>query len=117
MPLYTADGSIDHLSLQTVPEQFVIFYSSVVDGKLWCPDCRDVDPLVNEIFSPEDGPPALVVYVGNRQQWKTPDNIWRQEPWNVTGVPSIVQIKDGKPAARLVEDEIVESRLKAFVKE
>lgn len=37
MPIYIADSSIDHLSLQTVPEKFVIFYSSVVDGQLWCP--------------------------------------------------------------------------------
>jgi hypothetical protein len=37
MPLYTADPSIDHLSLLLVPEKFIIFYSSIVDGQLWCP--------------------------------------------------------------------------------
>ncbi|KAF5323542.1 hypothetical protein D9611_005618 [Ephemerocybe angulata] len=115
MPLYTADSSIDHLSLQTVPEKFIVFYSSVVDGQLWCPDCRDVDPLIKEVFEPEDGPSALIVYVGNRQQWKTPDNIWRQEPWKITGVPSVVRLEDGKPGERLVEDDIA-TQLKEFVK-
>lgn len=39
MPLYEADGSIDPYMLQKVPEQFIIFYSSVAsdDGRMWCP--------------------------------------------------------------------------------
>lgn len=89
MPLYVADGSIDHTTLQTVPEKFVIFYSSIVDGQMWCPvsefiiilldtvytvtdnlllqDCRAVDQLVKETFS-EEGPAAIIVYVGNKAQ-------------------------------------------------
>lgn len=39
MPLYVADGSIDHLTLQTVPERYVIFYASEVHGTMWCPVC------------------------------------------------------------------------------
>jgi len=37
MPLNTADSSIDSVSLLTVPEQYIIFYSSIVDGRMWCP--------------------------------------------------------------------------------
>lgn len=114
MPLYTADPSIDHMSLLTVPEKYIIFYSSVVEDELWCRDCRDVDPLVKEVFSPEEGPSALIVYVGNRQQWKTPENIWRQGPWNVTGVPSVVRIENGQIMDRLVEDDVA-PKLKEFV--
>ena len=42
MPLYFADDSIDPYTLHRVPEQFIIFYSSITeDGQMWCP----VDPL------------------------------------------------------------------------
>jgi hypothetical protein len=69
MPLYEADASIDCYSLQTVPEQFLIFYSSITteDGQMWCPDCRAVENLVRNTFS-DDGPAALMVYVGDRTQ-------------------------------------------------
>ncbi|EAU92534.1 hypothetical protein CC1G_06545 [Coprinopsis cinerea okayama7 len=116
MPIYIADPSIDPVSLQTVPEKYLIFYASVVDGKMWCPDCVDVDPLIQEAFSGEDKPGALLVYVGNRTQWKTPSNIFRQAPWKVTGVPAIVKVKDGHPGERIVEGEITRDRLAEFVK-
>jgi hypothetical protein len=38
MPLYTADhGSIGAHALLTVPEKYLIFYSSPVHGEMWCP--------------------------------------------------------------------------------
>ena len=37
MPLYVADGSIDPVTLQNVPDEFVIFYASIIDGEMWCP--------------------------------------------------------------------------------
>ena len=38
MPLYYADDSIDPYTLHRVPEQFIIFYSSITeDGQMWCP--------------------------------------------------------------------------------
>ena len=38
MPLYEADDSIDPYTLHRVPEQFIIFYSSITeDGQMWCP--------------------------------------------------------------------------------
>ncbi|KAH6917027.1 hypothetical protein BKA70DRAFT_1417804 [Coprinopsis sp. MPI-PUGE-AT-0042] len=116
MPLYVADGSIDPLTLQTVPERYVIFYASEMGGKMWCPDCVNVKPLIDEVLSGPDSPCALVVFVGTREQWKTPDNIWRQAPWNVTGVPTVVKIKDGHPAERLVESQIQRDRFLEFVK-
>ncbi|TFK41829.1 hypothetical protein BDQ12DRAFT_677228 [Crucibulum laeve] len=115
MPLYTADGSIDPHTLKRVPEQFLVFYSSIVDGKLWCPDCVAIEELVKTTFGP-DGPSALIVYVGDRSQWKSPSNIYRGEPWKLTSVPTIIKLKDGKEEARLVDDEIA-PRLAAFVKE
>jgi hypothetical protein len=37
MPLSVAEFVGDPHSLIGVSEQFLIFYSSVVDGELWCP--------------------------------------------------------------------------------
>ncbi|KAF8808135.1 hypothetical protein BYT27DRAFT_6604062 [Phlegmacium glaucopus] len=94
MPLYEADGSIDHYTLQKVPERFIIFYASITENdQMWCPECTAVDNLVRNTFS-EDGPAALVVYVGNRMQWKSPLNIYRQEPWKITNVPTIVRLRE-----------------------
>jgi len=115
MPLYVADGSIDHTTLQTVPEQFIIFYSSIVHGEMWCPDCRAVDQLVKETFS-EEYPAALIVYVGNKAQWRNPSHVYRQAPWRITGVPTIVKMADGKEVARLVDETEILERLQAFVK-
>ncbi|KAF8899089.1 hypothetical protein BD779DRAFT_1486964 [Infundibulicybe gibba] len=95
MPLNYADaGSIDPFHLQSVPEDFLIFYSSVVDGKLWCPDCVEVEDIVQQTFNNTDGPSALIVYVGDRKQWKTPDNVFRGEPWKVQSVPTIIKVKN-----------------------
>ncbi|KAH9486250.1 Thioredoxin-like protein Clot [Psilocybe cubensis] len=133
MPLYIADGSIDPLSLLSVPEKFVIFYSSIVDGQMWCPvcprlsfelirdlisvdqDCREIDQLVQNTFS-EGGPAALIVYVGDRGQWKTASNVYRQEPWKITSVPTIVRLKDGKEEARLEDPGPIQQGIAAFVK-
>ncbi|CAA7264838.1 unnamed protein product [Cyclocybe aegerita] len=115
MPLYYADGSIDPITLQTVPDHHIIFYSSVVDGQLWCPDCRAVESLVKEVFSADDAD-GLVVYVGERSQWKNPANIYRQDPWKITGVPTIVKLKDGKEVGRLVDEKEILNDLKTFVK-
>ncbi|KIM47477.1 hypothetical protein M413DRAFT_439137 [Hebeloma cylindrosporum] len=114
MPLYIADGSIDHITLKNVPEEFVIFYSSIIDGEMWCPDCRLVEKLVKETF-PEQGPEALIVYVGNKPQWKNPLNIYRQEPWKVTSVPTIVRLKDGKELGRLSNEVEILEKLTEFV--
>ncbi|KDR85746.1 hypothetical protein GALMADRAFT_234806 [Galerina marginata CBS 339.88] len=115
MVLHVADGSIDNRTLTTVPERFIIFYSSIVDGEMWCPDCRVIDNLVKETFS-AGGPEALIVYVGNRNQWKNPTNVYRQEPWKLTNVPTIVRLKDGKEDGRLGDDVQILSSLAEFVK-
>lgn len=45
MPVNIADqGSIGPLALLTVPDEFIIFYSSPVHSELWCP----VDPSLRQ---------------------------------------------------------------------
>jgi len=103
MPLRIAEGPVDPQALKDAAEQYLIFYSSIVDGKSWCPDCRDVEDLVKETFSSEDSPSALIVYVGDRAEWKSPSNVLRAQPWSLTDIPTIIRLRD---RARLVEREI-----------
>jgi len=113
MPIFTADSSIDPITLKTVPEEYIIFYSSIVNGKLWCPDCRDVEHIVQETFGGATDPSALIVYVGDKGQWKTPSNIYRGEPWKLTGIPTVVNLRNGEEVGRLVDE--VPLKLKEWV--
>ncbi|KAL0951636.1 hypothetical protein HGRIS_008316 [Hohenbuehelia grisea] len=117
MPLAVIDSAFDTNSLfATVQDGFLIYYSSVVDGVLWCPDCRDVEDLVKQTFSADDGPKGVIVYVGDRPEWKTNSNKFRSEPFNIQSVPTIVKIKNAKEVGRLV-DEHISPQLSAFVKD
>jgi len=118
MPLYEADASIDPYTLRKVPEKFVIFYASITElnGQMWCPECTAVEGLVKDTFS-ESGPEALVVYVGNRMQWKSPLNIYRQQPWKITNVPTIVRLREGQDVGRLASDSDIIKGLSEFVKD
>jgi len=116
MPLHAADTA-DVAKLQiSETETFVIFYSSRdKEGKLWRPDCVAVDDLVHEVFSPDDGPLGLIVYVGQRDEWKMASNLFRGEPWEVQTIPTIVRFRDSKEDMRLVDTEIADN-LASFVK-
>jgi len=114
MPLRVLDESS---SLEEVPEKYLIFYSTVVDGVLWCNDCRNADPIIRKVFGPDDGPEGLIIYVGDKVRWRAQVNPFRQEPWDVASIPTIIKRQNSKEIARLVEDEISEERLPAFVKD
>ncbi|KAJ7193333.1 hypothetical protein GGX14DRAFT_589131 [Mycena pura] len=112
MPLHVVDPS-DYVSLLERPEEYIIFYASVENGKMWCGDCRAVDDVVQKTFAP-NGPAAAIVYVGSKPEWKAEDNVFRGEPFKVTDVPTIVKLKEKKELARLVLEEI-NTKLAAFV--
>ncbi|PCH34208.1 hypothetical protein WOLCODRAFT_160690 [Wolfiporia cocos MD-104 SS10] len=103
-PQHLADG---------VHDDFLIFYASRDDtGKLWCPDCAAVDGLLQQKFGPGNGPSGLIVYVGQRAEWKSPSNPFRAEPWKVESIPTIIRVRDG---ARLVDKEIQAHSLSSFL--
>ncbi|KAJ7109934.1 hypothetical protein C8R44DRAFT_883954 [Mycena epipterygia] len=120
MPLHVAELPIDPASLRDRPEEFLIFYSSIVDGKMWCPDCRSVDDVVQAVFGAPDGPSAVIVYVGTKPEWRAVDsadrwsNVFRAEPFNIRGVPTIVKMSKKEEVGRLVDAEI-KTKLSAFV--
>jgi len=100
-------------SWQDIKEPFVIFYASRgKDGIMWCPDCRAVEGLVKDTFEAKDSPAAVIIYVGQRDEWKTPKNQWRGRPWGIQSVPTIVRTRDDE---RLVESEIEEEKLQSFI--
>jgi len=70
------------VEIDAVSEQYIVFFSSIVNGKLWCPvsakmlailpdserqkqDCVRIDDLIQKTFG-ESGPTALIAYVGDR---------------------------------------------------
>jgi len=84
---------------------------------MWCPDCRAVESTVKEVFDEDDGPTGLIIWVGQRAEWKDPNNQYRKED-GITGVPTIVKLKDGKEVARLVEYDILDKdKLAELLKE
>ncbi|KAF9779048.1 hypothetical protein BJ322DRAFT_1113711 [Thelephora terrestris] len=67
MPL--CESKIKPKSWGDIEEQFAIFYASKGDdGIMWCPDCRAVKEVVEEIFDKEDAASALIIYVGQKPE-------------------------------------------------
>ncbi|KZT08663.1 uncharacterized protein LAESUDRAFT_648851 [Laetiporus sulphureus 93-53] len=117
MPLHTTEDPAEPHTLRpldAIREDFLIFWASRDEtGKPWCPDCIAVDNIIQNTFQPPTGPSALLVYVGQRPEWKSPSNPFRGEPWQVESIPTIIRLRDG---ARLVEKEI-EHSLASFLKD
>ncbi|RXK39709.1 hypothetical protein M231_03064 [Tremella mesenterica] len=95
---------------------FLIFYSSVINGQMWCPDCRRVESTVKEAFDGPDKPKAIIHWVGDKATWRDPKNEARVQ-WKISNVPTILRIQNGKEVARLGNDnEIMDSkRFQAFL--
>ncbi|KXJ86364.1 hypothetical protein Micbo1qcDRAFT_140279 [Microdochium bolleyi] len=83
--------------------QYVVFFASGEPS--WCPDCRDAVPALEAVFGSDSAPAAHLVRVGERPEWRTPDNKYRNAPWNVNCVPSVVRYEDGREVARLGDQE------------
>ncbi|KIJ54230.1 hypothetical protein M422DRAFT_153602, partial [Sphaerobolus stellatus SS14] len=77
------------------------------EGRMWCPDCRDVEDLVQKTFA-ESQEKGIIIYVGQRAEWKRPANKFRKSH-NIQSVPTIVRFENGKETGRLVDSEILES--------
>lgn len=115
MPLNTIEDPLELSSYESAKHDFIIFYASRDgNGKMWCPDCRNVEEIIERTFAPADGPTGLIVYVGRQTEWKTGANFFRAAPWRIRSIPTVVKLQDEKEVGRLVEDQIA-SDLPAFV--
>lgn len=59
---------------------------------------------------------AKVVYAGQPAEWRDPSNPYRQEPFLVTKLPTIVKVTPAGVWERLVEGDVYnQKKLDAFV--
>ncbi|KAH8784556.1 hypothetical protein F5882DRAFT_404496 [Hyaloscypha sp. PMI_1271] len=119
MPLKFTTESLEdvakNLSLASVKPVYLVVYASAVEGRMWCCDCRDAEPFVNAKFG-DSGKTATAVYAGSKPEWKSPNNVWKQEPFLVTALPTIIKVKADGKWERLVEDDVYDqAKLDAFV--
>ncbi|SPO25487.1 uncharacterized protein UTRI_03091_B [Ustilago trichophora] len=109
----TSSNDVPTTSIQAGKPRFFIFFSS--GNPPWCPDCVDAQPAVEKVFggSAVDG---HIVLVGERPEWKTPENKFRQE-YAIKCIPTITKVVDGKEVARLEDSECKDAgTVSAFVK-
>lgn len=107
MPLEEVELSFDAELLKNRTSRFIVFFSSRVDGRLWCPDCVAVEGLVDNTFRSEHSLHGVLVYVGQRAEWKSENCIFRRKPWCIITIPTIVKLdKDGNEVDRLVENDL-----------
>ncbi|ORX37582.1 thioredoxin-like protein [Kockovaella imperatae] len=119
MPLHVTPYPhvLNSLNGPTAPKYtYLIFYSSFVDGQMWCPDCRNAEQNVKEVFEGDDKPKGVILYVGDKPTWRDPENEYRKE-YKLRGVPTMIRMENGKEVARIEEDEdfLDKGKLEAFV--
>ncbi|KAF4975639.1 hypothetical protein FZEAL_7599 [Fusarium zealandicum] len=110
MPLINADTPPS-----TLETHYVVYFASGEPS--WCPDCVKAMPALKSVFDSDSAPTAHVVRVGSFSEWKgNPRNKYRNAPYNIQGVPTVVRIEDGKEVSRLGDIESQnESALKKLI--
>ncbi|PWY89870.1 DUF953 domain protein [Aspergillus heteromorphus CBS 117.55] len=100
---------------------FVVFVTSddPATGQSWCPDVRAAWPVLEATFSPADAPQLAVVEVGQKPEWKDPQNIYRTT-WKVPCIPALMRFErvhgETVETGRLLEGEILDrEKLGEFV--
>ena len=119
-PTSVAD-SLTHTSTPT----FVVIYASVTDGRSWCGDCRAAEPFINAKFGQSEDV-VRIIYAGQRDEyvalyhiyvsdegrgsgglmidwlyrWRKQGNPWRQEPFSVTNLPTVIKVTGDVSVAR-----------------
>ncbi|PYH29286.1 thioredoxin-like protein [Aspergillus neoniger CBS 115656] len=124
MPLisnFQLPASANLLEVSADKKLFLAFVSSAdpATGQAWCPDVRAAWPKIEEAFSGQDGPKVGVVEVGQKPEWKDPQNAYRTR-WNVNNIPALVRYEsvNGEvvETGRLVEGEILnQEKLSEFI--
>ncbi|KAM0755255.1 hypothetical protein T439DRAFT_322297 [Meredithblackwellia eburnea MCA 4105] len=118
---------LNHLSSLPSPVSpyFIVFFASPDPdtGLPWCGDCRQAQPLLAKWVKESN---SGIVFVGGRDEWKTPSNPFRQA-FDVQRIPTIIKLPSVgggasfnygavKDAEKLVESDVLdEEKLKSFV--
>jgi len=94
---------------------FLVVYASLTNGRSWCGDCRSAEPFVNSKFA-SGGDEVKVIYAGQPAEWRKSDNPWRQAPFSVTNLPTLIKVTSEGVWEKLVEGDVYNQRkLDAFV--
>ncbi|SCZ89157.1 BZ3500_MvSof-1268-A1-R1_Chr1-1g00995 [Microbotryum saponariae] len=129
-PTQDAASVLASLPLDSKRHMLVFLASHEERGRPWCRDCEAAEPLIVKYLDEKN---STVIWVGSREEWTKPDNVWRQKPWNVQRVPTLIKIEASTSAnvtgqespsiedrisnaPHLVEADILEgSKLRGFV--
>ncbi|KAM0790685.1 hypothetical protein ACM66B_004543 [Microbotryomycetes sp. NB124-2] len=77
-------------------------------------DCENAQPYISNYIKPLE---STTIYVGSRDEWNKPDNTWRQAPFNVERVPTVLKVEPVEHveastkiqhASRIVEGDILD---------
>jgi thioredoxin-like negative regulator of GroEL len=76
----------------------------------WCPDCKKSDPRISETLKKRGDAGQAFAFVhlnvGDRKTWRTIDHVYREHSvLEVDRIPTLYHLRDGKVAAKLVEDQ------------
>lgn len=84
-------------------------------GESWCSDCVLAEPVISGTIIPQAtklGLPVYIVDVGDRTEWKDPQNPLRvHASFKVSCVPTILKIEEGVASERLKEEEVLNKDL------
>nr|XP_031857971.1 uncharacterized protein CI109_006594 [Kwoniella shandongensis]KAA5525043.1 hypothetical protein CI109_006594 [Kwoniella shandongensis] len=86
---------------------FLIFFSNVENGQMWCPHCRDVKGIVNSAFEGRSKPKGVITYIGSFAQWKNVPSHPARLKYGVKFVPTIIKLENGKETARVEKPGIL----------
>ena len=94
----------------------LLFASRDSAGKPWCPDCVAAEPPLRRALASSDPAATIVEVPLTREAWRGPhgkDNKWRKPPFNVGGIPTLLEVRDGKVVAQLPEEDcLVDQKVK-----
>ncbi|KUJ19451.1 uncharacterized protein LY89DRAFT_581524 [Mollisia scopiformis] len=94
---------------------FLVVYASLTNGRSWCGDCREAESFVNSKFA-SGAEEVKVAYAGQRDEWRNSDNPWRQAPFSVTNLPTLIKVTGDGAFEKLVEGDVYsQKKLDSFV--
>ncbi|KJH46236.1 hypothetical protein DICVIV_07715 [Dictyocaulus viviparus] len=88
---------------------FILFTGSKVNGKSWCPDCVEAEPVVDSVIKDETfkslNATFITCFVGAREYWKDPACPFRTDPsLKLTCIPTLLEMN--RKHKRIVETQL-----------
>ncbi|CAI5445244.1 unnamed protein product [Caenorhabditis angaria] len=87
---------------------------SLITGQSWCPDCVVADPIIEKVINSQEIQSLdvhfIIVFVGNREVWKSPDSPFRTDPkLKLTCIPTLLEVN--QKAKRLLDSQVANANL------